>query len=137
MNTILRLFKYAVPLFLLLALFYLFVDLATNVMRDATSAYILACTFFVPIVFIFILAFYYIRRICPPNPQFSQPMDLRVISVVVILAAIGGAAYALGLFTDTSAPEFNLSKWMQGEPCQIRGNLKGKVVVVEFWTDGC
>lgn len=57
----------------------------------------------------------------------------RLLAGLAAAAAIGSAAYAgIGM----TAPDIQNDTWLNSRPLTI-GELKGKVVMVEFWTFGC
>lgn len=58
---------------------------------------------------------------------------LKIVAAIGFVAAIFSAADA---GVGTPAPEINGQSWLNSGPMQISG-LKGKVVLVEFWTFGC
>ncbi len=57
---------------------------------------------------------------------------LAVLLGFMILAASGSAAASL---VGRPAPEFANDTWINSEPLRLK-DLKGKVVLVEFWTYG-
>jgi len=82
-------------------------------------------------------------------------MDRRqnmLIGIVVGIVIVGASVYATG-FTrrllspfrmlttsqvsePTPAPEFATGDWINSEPLQLK-NLRGRVVLIDFWTFGC
>jgi hypothetical protein len=58
-------------------------------------------------------------------------------SVVVAVSIVGVAALATGqaLRIGAPAPEVSNGAWINSEPLTI-GGLRGRVVLVEFWTYG-
>jgi peroxiredoxin len=62
----------------------------------------------------------------------------RAIGIGLLLAiSIGFCVLAGGLVEPNSAPEFTgVTSWLNSGPLKL-ADLKGKVVVVHFWTNGC
>ncbi len=68
--------------------------------------------------------------------QFRLPklrmMALAALMGLAILAASGDATASL---VGKAAPEFTNDTWINSEPLRLK-DLKGKVVLLEFWTYG-
>jgi thiol-disulfide isomerase/thioredoxin len=61
------------------------------------------------------------------------------LAMVILLAGAAHADYAPkegGELLGTKAPELTGLTWLQGGPLTME-KLRGKVVLVRFWTDGC
>ncbi len=82
-------------------------------------------------------------------------MDRRrnmLIGIVVGLVVVGGSIYATGYTkkllspfltsstykssTSAPAPELATGEWINSEPLRLK-DLRGRVVLIEFWTFGC
>lgn len=57
---------------------------------------------------------------------------LAVLLGFMVLAASGNAAASL---LGKAAPEFTNDTWINSEPLRLK-DLRGKVVLIEFWTYG-
>ena len=65
--------------------------------------------------------------------QFGmRKLALAALMGFVVLAASGGAAASL---LGKAAPEFTNETWINSEPLRL-ADLRGKVVLIEFWTYG-
>lgn len=62
----------------------------------------------------------------------KRALVLAVLVVFAILWAFGGAPASL---VGKQAPEFTNDTWINSEPLRLK-DLKGKVVLIEFWTYG-
>jgi thiol-disulfide isomerase/thioredoxin len=58
---------------------------------------------------------------------------LHLIAAVIVLALLGPAAGAHG---PAVAPEIAATTWLNSAPLRL-ADLKGRVILVEFWTFGC
>ncbi len=59
-----------------------------------------------------------------------------VLAVGLLAGALGpGAAGAIGLRDGELAPEITGGPWINSEPLSLE-KLRGRVVIVEFWTFG-
>ena len=68
----------------------------------------------------------------------SMPMMHVLLAAFALLAAIGlaaGSATGQALRAGTPAPEVAGERWINSAPLTTAG-LRGKVVLVEFWTYG-
>jgi hypothetical protein len=69
----------------------------------------------------------------------ADDMGTRRLGMALLLAAalVGGTepAAAAGLRVGEPAPEITGDRWINSEPLTLAG-LRGRVVVVEFWTYG-
>ncbi|HEV8583373.1 MAG TPA: hypothetical protein VGT02_00225 [Methylomirabilota bacterium] len=54
---------------------------------------------------------------------------------VLALAGVAGAAVAQGPAPGRAAPEITAGRWINSAP-QTIGGLRGRVVLLEFWTFG-
>ena len=63
---------------------------------------------------------------------------LKIIGSLVILGMISTVFYfsSLSFAESVLAPEINSPTWINSEPLKME-DLRGKVVMVEFWTFGC
>ena len=72
-----------------------------------------------------------------------------LIGIVVGIVVVGAAAYATGLTKlffgssaeyksseSATAPELGYGEWINSEPLKLK-ELRGRVVLIEFWTFGC
>ncbi len=62
--------------------------------------------------------------------------DRIVIGLTVLLAGLIVAWAVANAGVGMKAPEITNETWLNGAPLRL-GDLKGKVVMVEFWTFGC
>ncbi len=58
-----------------------------------------------------------------------------IVAVVMLIAEVNSMAGRPIVGPATSAPEIRSSVWINGEPISLAA-LRGKVVLVEFWTYG-
>lgn len=69
--------------------------------------------------------------------MLSQLKTLAIAATFVATAATGTAALAAPLKSGPPAPEFSgISQWLNSEPLTLQ-QLRGKVVLVDFWTYTC
>lgn len=61
-----------------------------------------------------------------------RKLALAALMGFMVLAASGGAAASL---LGKAAPEFTNETWINSEPLRL-ADLRGKVVLIEFWTYG-
>ena len=61
-----------------------------------------------------------------------RKLALAALMGFMVLAASGGAAASL---LGKAAPEFTNKTWINSEPLRL-ADLRGKVVLIEFWTYG-
>jgi peptide-methionine (R)-S-oxide reductase len=83
------------------------------------------------------------------SPIFSRfTVGLFVVGLLILGVSQSGKLSAFGLLKDgskpmstfdsaeTAAPEFATGTWINSEPLTLKG-LKGRVLLIEFWTFGC
>ena len=69
--------------------------------------------------------------------MLSQLKTLAIAATFAATAATGTAALAAPLQSGPPAPEFTgINQWLNSEPLTLQ-QLKGKVVLVDFWTYTC
>jgi thiol-disulfide isomerase/thioredoxin len=67
---------------------------------------------------------------------------MKLLIALLLVTATGGIAHAEwapkegGALVGTRAPELVGLRWLQGGPFTME-KLRGKVVLIRFWTDGC
>jgi thiol-disulfide isomerase/thioredoxin len=68
--------------------------------------------------------------------MLSRLKTLAAMGIFAATAATTGASFA-GPFKNSTAPEFTgIEKWLNSEPLTMQ-QLRGKVVLVDFWTYTC
>jgi thiol-disulfide isomerase/thioredoxin len=69
--------------------------------------------------------------------MFNRLKTITAAALFTVIAASAGAAQAGSLAQPASAPEFTgIDKWLNSEPLTLQ-QLRGKVVLVDFWTYSC
>jgi thiol-disulfide isomerase/thioredoxin len=69
--------------------------------------------------------------------MFNRLKTLTAAALFAAIAASAGAAHAGPLAHPAPAPEFaGIDKWLNSEPLTLQ-QLRGKVVLVDFWTYSC
>lgn len=67
----------------------------------------------------------------------KKPIIKSIISILILVLISSGILFALPKkFTQKPAPSIAGKQWLNSVPLTLAG-LKGKVVMVEFWTYGC
>lgn len=71
------------------------------------------------------------------NRLMSKPITTSIISILILVLATAALSFAApSSFTPQAAADFNGTQWLNSAPLTL-GHMKGKVVMVEFWTYGC
>lgn len=67
----------------------------------------------------------------------NKPITTSIISILILVLAATGMLFAVPpRFMQQAAPDFNGTQWLNSAPLSL-DKLKGKVIMVEFWTYGC
>lgn len=76
--------------------------------------------------------------LCASDPRSAARRTMHAVAVALCLAFVsGGCTAGAGAMSARPAPEFvGTGAWINSPPLKMAG-LRGKVVLVEFWTFGC
>jgi len=71
------------------------------------------------------------------NRLMNKSITTSIISILILVLATTGMLFAVPpKFIQQAAPDFDGKVWLNSSPLAL-DKLKGKVVMVEFWTYGC
>lgn len=67
--------------------------------------------------------------------RFQTKMRAFAVALLVAFAVLAAAGNAAASLVGKQAPEFTNDTWINSEPLRLK-DLRGKVVLIEFWTYG-
>ena len=67
--------------------------------------------------------------------RFQTKMRAFAVALLVGFAVLAAAGNAAASLVGKQAPEFTNDTWINSEPLRLN-DLRGKVVLIEFWTYG-